>query len=222
MLLMSTSEAGQAIGAKCGGSAVGAESNELAFILNLITARVEKSFEVDTLTRDPLAPKIEYARLHAPRYGTTATERASIRLRNAFLTNDPVVVLDPLGVEVDPTVIYRINRADGIVVLNSWMTGTYEIHYASGFLPEEAPLPGDTPVGYVDDYRVLQNIPAFMKSIASSLLVSWYRTNVLSPRLPKDKFNSTALNQAFQRELASLVYGAYMRPRSGMILATAD
>lgn len=220
MLLLSTSEAAGAIGAKCGGSSVGAESDELAFILNLITAKVEKAFEVESLVR---ADMTDYARLTMPRYGVTSTERASIRLRNAFLTTDPVVVTDPSGIVVEgDDKIHRINRVDGIVILKTWITGTYTVTYKSGYAPEEAPLPEDQPSGYVDDYRVLQNIPAFMKSIASSMVVSWFRTQMLSPRLPKDKFNSAALNQAFQRDMTSLIYGAYMRPRSGMILATAD
>ena len=210
MLLISPTEAAMAIGAKCGGSAPSSEEPALLAILQYITARVEDSLNVFSLTLSESTERF-YASF-MPKYSAGVDQSMSIRLSNGFVVPDTVVMIDPLGEVVDMTTA-DIDNHLGVVNLSCWTHGAYTITYQSGFTPGDLIFPDDPDPVHTEN-RILVGIPEWMKAIAVSCLVVWYRTSFLSPRASKE-LSYGAVNQAIHQEISARIYGRYQRPRIG-------
>ena len=217
MLLLSPSEAALAIGVKCGGSAPADDDPQLVAILNYITPRVEDACNVYSLTRTTNTDKFIVQRM--PAYNSCRwpvpqeVPRLSLRLSNGFVVADSVVVTDPDGEELDLTDSVDMEREMGMVYLDSWVRGTYTVTYDSGFEPVAGETPADA------DTQVMTGVPMWMKGIAISALVLWYRTVVMSPKGgTKEISHGTILNH-LHREIATRVYQRYMRPRVDCLCA---
>lgn len=221
MLLMSPSDAAQAIGSKCGGCA-DADYASLTSILNLLTPKVEAACNVYSLTRGEYTEAFEAACM--PRGGhprSELTAKLSLRLSNGFVLKDedePVVITDPEGTVVDstsyPDTRIEIDYGRGMIHLDEWIRGVYTVTYQSGFEPTE--LPDPAPVDFDPDTRVLQDIPLWMKSIVVMYLDQWYRAVYLSTRASKE-MSFIQVSEALRRMVHSAVYGTYQRPRMGCV-----
>lgn len=217
MLLMTPTEAALLIGAKCGGASPDADDPLLVKVIGYITSRVEAALNVETLA---LADSVDsFELLDMPLYESNKRERvAMLRLSNGFVARDTVFVIDADSNEIDPVYYSRVDNDKGIVYLTNWKKGRYTVEYLSGFQPSALPEPA--PDGYDPDTRVLQNVPAWIKSIVANYLVLWFRVTQLQPRVPKE-ISYRAIIDALRREVYSEVYGKYMRPRMGCVFADA-
>lgn len=214
MLLLSPTDAALGIGAKCGGSAPTAEDQQLLSTLRYITPRVEGALNVDSLVRHQCQDvfflgSMQSAQIHR--------QRVSMLLSNAFIVPGSVSIQlasgSPItGADADALVDFKY----GVVTLESWERGACVIDYESGFAYPAAPEP--PPEGYDIENSVLEDVPDWIKSIAISMLVIWYRTTVLAPRFPKD-ISFGQVSQAMNRELYARIYEKYMRPRVGMLFS---
>lgn len=215
MLLMSPGEASLSIGAACAGSCPEQEDPGLVQILALLTPKVEASLNVGTLTRGDFTDIFDLPRM--PAYVEYERRSISLRLTNGFLTADPtdLVITDYAGRELDdttyPGIEIRVRRDLGTIELDKWIYGKYTVEYVAGFEPEDPPSPA--PAGYNADRRVLQGIPDWMKAIVVQYLTQWYRTTVITPKLPKDASLEFVANMIY-RSIQASVYGVYQRPRA--------
>lgn len=217
MLLMTANEAASAIGAKCGGSAPTNDDPQLLLILGALTGRLEEALNVSSLTRGLYLDNFRLVDMPPYSGARSLPDReVSLRLSNGFVQSGSIVVTDPNGDVVDLGDYRGVDASKGIVRLTSWIRGTYQIEYVSGFEPEAIPTP--EPEGYDPETRVLQNIPAWMKGIVVHFLVMWYRTTQLQPRANKDiSFGATM--ESLRRDTYAWVYGKYQRPRANCVFA---
>lgn len=212
MLLMSASEAATAIGAKCGAGSITSDDPVLLQVLGYITTRIEAALDVKSLERGWHVDKFDLLEMPPRSYGSGP--KVQLRLSNGFLAPDSLVLLDPKGEEVEFSAQEGVGNDYGIVTLRSWVAGTYEASYVSGFEPEA--LPTSPPVGYDPDSRVLQNVPAWMKGIVANYLVLWFKTVQMQPKVSKE-LSYTGILNGLRREVHAWVYGKYMRPRAGCV-----
>jgi hypothetical protein len=215
MLIMSPSDAAIAIGGKCGGSAPSDEDAHLIAILNLTTTRVEAALNVDSLVLGEHTDRFSLPTYEANHFPTLDPKdpKLTLRLCNAFLIPDTIVLKDADGVVVDTTGVIDIDFKYGLIHLTDWTKGVYTVEYLSGFEPI---TPDPEPVGYDPCRRVLANTPDWMKAIVVDMLVQWYRTELLAPRAVKD-IRYGQLAEALSRMLFTRIYSRYMRPRAGVI-----
>jgi hypothetical protein len=111
-----------------------------------------------------------------------------------------------------------IDYHKGTIELSSWTKGKAAVTYLSGFPPEEMPDP--VPPGFDPEDRVLQNIPEWLKLIVINYVVQWFRTSLLSPRVPKEA-NQFSMQNMLQRQVMSAVYVNWSRPRNGVLWGDA-
>ena len=217
MLLIGPTEAAQAIGAKCGGSAPSAADPALIAILNMMTPRVESALNVYSLTRMTVNERVEFgtAGRNCHWHGGNPPPTLNLRLSNGFLVAGTLVLRDPDGVEIDLTTIGDVDLELGTVSLTSWCKGSHTLTYESGFTPGDV-LDPNYPDPENSESRVLQGIPAWMQALAVEYLTLWYRTSVTSPKATKD-LSYASVGNALQREITARVYGKYQRPRMGML-----
>lgn len=219
MLLMTATEAALAIGAKCGGASPTTDDPQLLLLLGALTGRLEEALNVSSLTRGLFLDHFKLVDM--PPYSgswSAADREVSLRLSNGFVQKETIVVTDPNGDEVDLGEYKGVDASKGIITLKSWIRGTYQVEYVSGFEPEA--LPVSPPVGYDPETRVLQNIPAWMKGIVVHFLVLWFRTTQIQPKGNKDiSFGATM--DSLRRDTYAWVYGKYQRPRANCVFADA-
>lgn len=208
MLIMSPTEAALAIGAKCGGSAPNSEDQGLVMILRMMLGRLEAAMNVASLVRGNYVDHFYCTSM--PR-GQERPEQ-TLLLSNGFVVPGSVVITSPAGTTYveDPDVPHYLNADEGYVRLARWERGVYSVAYSAGFDVEPAPIP--VPPGYDPEDRVLKNVPDWLKAIAITFLISWYRAVMVAPRASKE-ISFSALEQALRREIFARVYGKYMRPR---------
>lgn len=138
---------------------------------------------------------------------------ARLRLTNGQIVENSVVVVDSNGDTVSTDAIEDIDYKYGIVVLNTFSRGAYRVNYDSGFEPE--PIPDDPPENYNPEYRVLQNVPDWIKGIAVDLFIQWTRSQRLALNLPKN-VSYRPLVEVLSKDLYTRIYSRYMRPRVGV------
>lgn len=206
MLLIDPTEASTAIGVKCNGQQPGADNAQLILVLNYITPRVEDALNVASLIRGAFVDSFYLTGMNA------RSERpiARLRLSQGFLTTDAITITDMDGLEIDPEAIELTDLEHGVIELNTWEKGRLSVAYTSGFEPTAMPVP--VPEGFEADRRVLQNVPDWIKGLVITLLVNWFRTTLVSPKLPQN-VNLEALDRMLRKEIYLRVYGRYMRPR---------
>lgn len=158
-------------------------------IQNLMRTRVEEALEIMTLSRLEFRDTFQVT-------GNYTIAR-NLRLANAFLTADAVVIKDADGVVVEVTAL--VDRYNGVVTAPLY-AGQYTVTYISGFTAEEGT-------------NVFIGVPEWMKSIALSTMFLWLRA-MFRTGGSKDTSHS-ALTQGMIRELHARVYARYMRPRNG-------
>lgn len=214
MLVMSPSEVTTALGANCGGGAVEDLDQTMVRILRLITPRLEGALNVESLTRQPFT---DFFYLSAMPRGCDPAQ-SELRLSNGFLVPGTISIIDPNGATVlsgtDADDVCDMQK--GVVNLSSWQRGNYRVAYQSGFVPGDDPDP--KPDWFVEEDKVLQDVPDWMKGIVVHLVSIWYRSVPAQIKAPKD-ISYAAVDQSLRRELYARVYEKYMRPRVGVIFS---
>lgn len=208
MLLIDPAQAASAIQASCNGA--GAASNDsLILVLKYITPRVEDAMNVAFLARGAF---VDSFYLTAMNSRCRTHQVARLRLSNGYLVDgQPVTVLDADGNDVS-TDIELVDEKLGVVELNTWKRGRYTVAYTSGF---EVPAdPDPVPDGFDPDSKVLVGVETWIQALCSALVVEWYRSTLLAPKLPQN-VNLSALDQMLRKEIYVRVYGRYLRPRYG-------
>lgn len=203
MLLVSPTDVATGIGAKCGGSAPSADDAAMLSVLRYITPRVEAALEVATLTRGSYVDHFALAPM--PR---SDNPESIFLLSNGFIVPGTMVVTDPEGLVAAGENVTGFNNEYGTVRLNSWRRGVYSVAYQSGF-EFEAPDP-DSDAD--PESAVLQGVPDWIKGIVVHLMVLWFRTAQVQPRVVKD-LSYGQVDSAIRRELYTRIYSRYMRPR---------
>lgn len=217
MLLISTTEAAAAIGAKCGGAQVSENEPELAQVLLYITPRVEAAMNVNSLTRSYYRDRFVLPQMPAYKPANKLPVETKLRLSNGYVVPNSLTLYAPDGSTVSDKYI-DIDFNYGIVNVSDWLPGIYFAEYVSGF---EAPdIPASPPEGYDSDLRVLTDVPDWIKALVVHLVVVWYRVARLNPRVPKD-VSFTAIMNSLRHELMSRIYSAYQRPRGGCVFGEA-
>lgn len=210
MLIIDPKVLAVAIGAKCGGSAPSADDEGMNTVLNLILPRIEDAMNVASLVRGSFT---DHFFMGAPTRNELISGRpAQLRLSNGLIDKTSLVVTDANN-NVLTTDVVSLNDEYGIVEVAGWSRGHYAISYESGFEPE--PVPDPVPEGYNPNFRILQDVPDWIQGIAVDLVVAWWRTQKLSPSVPKNVAYA-ALDGAIRRDVYVRVYGRYMRPRVGV------
>lgn len=135
-----------------------------------------------------------------------------LRLSNGFVVPDSITITAPDGTIVTAPEPIDANLDTGIVKLDSWSRGLYSVAYTSGFLPTDPPDPIPVDGSYDPENRVLQNVPEFLKGITIGLMIMWYRTTMLQPKVSKE-ISYGQVDAALRRELYARIYEKYDRPR---------
>ena len=208
MLIMSTSEAATAIGAKCGGSSPEDGDPRLSQLLTYMLPRLEGALNVESLVRGNFVDHFFTPAM--PPYSRGERNEQAFRLSNGFVLPESVVVTDPEGIVYPYAEVPSLNADTGVLRINSWTRGTYSVAYTSGFAPE--PIPDPLPDPYNAEMRVLEGVPDWMKAIVIHLLVIWFRTAQVQPRWNKD-LSFAQVDTALRRELYARIYEKYDRPR---------
>lgn len=212
MLLLKPNDAATAIGAKCGGSAPSVDDPQLIAILDFITARIEGSIGVDSLTLKENHETFDLDSLESNQRYSPALPKKRIRLCNGFLIRSSLDLTDPNGNLLLEEVGYDTDYAYGVITLRSWVAGRYTIKYQSGFEPI-CPIP-PTDNEEALSRLVLADVPVWMKSLATTCLVLWYRFTFLQPKISKELARGAdTLDSALRREITTGTYTTYMRPR---------
>lgn len=212
MLILTPTEASQAIGAACGGSSPSATDPQLLRILSYLTPRVEGAMNVDSLRR----------RHYEDSFRVVCSTRSTspnklFRLSNGYIVKDTLSVTSPSGtvtLETSPEVI--VGYEEGTVEMPCTESGKYIIGYYSGFEVENMPDP--VPFGFEDEFRAFIGVPQWMKALAATYLIRWYRTVQLSPKANTD-ISFASISKDLDREIYSRVYSTYMRPRVDVVFA---
>lgn len=213
MLLMSPADAAIAIGVKCGGSSPSADDPQLLFILGFLTSRIENSLETDSLTRRENVDRFELRDM--PLSIPTDCERSiTLRTTSAFMVAGSISISDSNGEEVPASDIIDIDHQYGMVKLRNWLRGGYYVSYLAGFEPTEEPA--DPPIGYDPEQRILVGVPDWIKSIVVAVLVLWFRTSYKAVTSIKG-VGYGASQDALIREIATRVYGRWLRERHAVI-----
>lgn len=197
--------AATAIGARCGSQPDPADEG-LLNILSLLTPRVEDAMNVASLLYGESTDTFTLNRLLINSRIASGSP-IELRLANGYLDAAvPVAIIGPDGLEVDPST-YTVDRRLGMVSLNSdFQQGEYNVVYSAGFRPTAVdPEAPDAP-------RVLQNVPDWIKGLLVTMLTLWYRTTVLSPKIPVG-YRFDAIVAPLFRDLAVRVTNRYNRPR---------
>lgn len=211
--LIDPAKAALAIGAKCGGS-VSSDNEAMLSVLNLLLPRIEDAMNVGALTYGESTDTFIFEQpargLLGSTYKTGANgeilEKKRLRLTNGYVDSTQIVVTDPNDAAVTD---YRLDPVFGIVELPSWLPGDYAVVYKAGFkLPN--PLPSEP------DPAILVGVPAWLEGVAVSLLMLWYRTELLTPKAPTG-FSFGELIEPLHREVRTRIYGRYDRPRYGVV-----
>lgn len=206
MILVTPSVVAAAIGMKCGGSAPADTDESFLSVLSILTGRLEDMMSVDTLSYGEFLDYFDLAYAGVNK----------LQLRNGFLIkDDPVSALtDPYGNVVEPGT-YDIDTNYGIITINTGVTtGRYSVQYESGFKATKV-VPTELVPTPNQDYAVAINVPKWFNGLIDAVMVRWFRNIQASPRAPKE-ISLFALNSALNREIYSLLYMRYMRPRSGV------
>lgn len=218
MLLMTVSEAALAIGAQCGGSSPGDTDPQMLLLLRYMLPRVEAALNVESLVRGEFID--HYYLSQMPECNGNGDRRElKLRLSNGFVVPDSISISDPDGVVstgADLAEIAEIQHNEGVLTLLDWKRGVWSVAYTSGYEPTEEPL--DPPEGYVSEDRVLQGVPDWIKAICIQVLVLWYRSTYLQPKMSKG-MSFEQVDQLMRREMLARIYEKYMRPRVGMVFS---
>lgn len=207
-LIISPTEAARLISGKCGGSAPDFDDEALLGILNGITSRVEAAMNVDTLT---LGTHIDRFYLNdMPTLGARGPVKATVRLSNAYIQADSLIYKDEDGEELEAPTAEKVDTLYGMVDIHSWSRGYYSLEYVSGLDVKKDE--SDTPIEPV----TFNAVPEWMKSVVAAFLVQWYRTMYLAPKAPKN-VSYEQMMTALYRQIYSLVYPQYQRPRLGVV-----
>lgn len=164
-----------------------------------IRTKVEGILEVDTLVRGTSVEVGYLGREMAPE---------GFIFRNGFLVEgQPVVYENPANIEFAPR---WVDRRLGVLRNPSatrYVAGEYQFTYTSGF--EIDP-----------DTHVLQDVPDFIITLATSVLASWIRTMPMNMAVVKD-ISYAQYVAAPLRDIRSQMYTHYQRPRAGLIATEA-
>lgn len=220
MRIITTAKAATAIGAKSGGEVPTEDNAQLVAVITDLLPKIEEALNVQSLVRGPW---IDTFRL--PLFAAQEGYTIDLRLANGFLVSSEDVTLeDPDGVQ---TVLTEDQRLDelGIIKLDSCARGIHKVYYTSGFAPVEYVAPDPAPPEYSADNDLsytnplLQDVPEWLQTIAVTYVVDFYRRIVLAPKFP-GKGDAAAggrlVISEIRRELASRIYGRYMRPRANV------
>lgn len=208
MLLITPEEASIATGASCGGSGGGSAEAALIAILGKMLPRLEDAMNVATLVRGNFTDYFTLA-------GRVA-QPIVLRLHNGYVVDGTVKLLDAEGSEIDASAIDFTDLENGTVTLARPLRGKVAVQYTSGFeaKPSKEPAPGEQPPP-INEW-VLQDVPEWMKALASLYLVEWFRTARVSPNIPKS-VSLSAMESSLRRHINIRTYERYMRPRVNVV-----
>ena len=210
MLLISPQTLASALGIPIR-SPDGTGEDGLLEALRILTSRIEGMLSVGTLSRGTFEDTFYVPSLYEKK-------EVTLRLHNAFLTEDVPVISSVDGVARELT-IKRVDRTDGLVTL-SGIYGTpaeLEVQYVSGFTVPEDEGPEDM-VHIRPEFRVAQDAPAWMEDVVTQAYVWWRRNTLANPGVTKEYGFLPSLNEATIRSMKAAVYNQYMRPRAGVLM----
>lgn len=213
MLLMDPTEAAMTVGARCG-PAVAGDSSGIREALRWITPAVEALLEVQTLSATRTTDVFHCIDSHQRGY--------FLSLSNAFVVPSTVVVTTYPGEVVwTPDTDYTVSGILGIVrPVYALALAQHTVEYVSGFsvaYPEET----DEPLTEEQEaYLVAQGVPDWIKGIVVTLLVEWFRSKPLAPKVP-DSIRMNDLMRALRSDLSRRMGGHYYRTRYGVLFPDA-
>lgn len=208
MLLISPDEVSQATGVTCGGGAGGSAEAALITILGKILPRLEDAMNVATLLRGNFTDYFSLSGRNA--------EPIVLRLSNGYVVEGSVMLHDSEGGTIDASAIDFIDYEYGTVNLARQMRGRVAVSYSSGFEAKPVPEPAEGQEPPPLNAWVLQNVPEWMKALASLYLVEWYRTARVAPQIPKG-VSLSAMEASLRRHVHVRTYERYMRPRVNVV-----
>lgn len=144
--------------------------------------------------------------------------RKVFRLSNGFLQMTSMTLSGFYDTDGSPvTTPEFVNEEEGTVTVSFASRDDYvSIAYTSGFgIPEDLGTSDD--VHENPAYRVGLNVPEWIEGIVTNAYVRLRRNAQLKPDAPKEYGFLPSLNDALKREIQTRLYGAYMRPRDGVV-----
>lgn len=194
MFLVDPVEIQSAIGMVATGQNQSMNVDQLKASLLLAQPAVVSTMNVETLERKSCVDTFDVA------IGTD--HPLEFRLTNGLLVQDSVSVTSPSGV-VDASVIEVDHKLGVVRVLSGNSSGDYTIAYDSGLEEQES--------------GVAKDVPLELQAAITTAMMLWFRSNILTPKLPGIRgITPDMLIAPLRRDISRNVYGWYQRPRIGV------